>query len=598
IDLRCDDTPASDISNNASNSDELNNAPNSDVSDNAFSELSENVCQETKTQCSTSPICIETKSFDDKEIEFLDRVHKEQIGNEIRERNRKKKLQNQGSTQNTSPSSDIQNEVNPVIDQAQNTGIKIPYNKRVEQDLRHDLSVFIKENNNKVSEVFDIQIPEFSLEVIVTGSSKITAQNIADLFIIAMKVRQKEILCWYCYYKAYEDRVEDIKRINKIDDQSARTLIYNEIKALLPDITDVNLRQRTFRAKKIYTLLMGIGVEKVQVITCSASAISSLTDNQIQDIIDCFPKNFISIDDSSVKCKKMIGVTNCNAHVTEQTLPETETMANKTLTPKYLEWEAKLTELPSILTDKIRSRFCKRYKKRTGLDPWINSETPESPQIEKTDNHLSRDCIIKISKFPEEKGVIIEAVHKRFPFLSYTKSNAWYRDVFKYTDPEAKCPICNEVHTHLGIWGDWSCLGKDDHYFLNCPFRIDQKKVIIAVQSLPESVSNKPRETEPRSPTHPNKNHLYQYAIEHGIDPKKFSVITEAEKKRWSMGYFRGDLERDIRFYRGGIKRNEDTRKYHKFLTDRDRLVGEELLRCDIQKSGLSTAWLDDLMKE
>ncbi|CAG8655829.1 3251_t:CDS:1, partial [Ambispora gerdemannii] len=154
----------------------------------------------------------------------------------------------------------------------------------------------------------------------------------------------------------------------------------------------------------------------------------------------------------------------------------------------------------------------------------------------------------------------------------------------------AKCPVCKKVHTHRDIWGNWSCLGKDDHYFLNCPFRIDQKKVIIAIQNLPESVSNKPRETEPCSPTHPNKNHLYQYAIEHGIDPERFSVITEAEKKRWSMGCFRGDLERDIRFYCGGIKRNEDTRKYHKFLTDQNRLVGEELSRCGILKSGLSNA--------
>ena len=45
-------------------------------------------------------------------------------------------------------------------------------------------------------------------------------------------------------------------------------------------------------------------------------------------------------------------------------------------------------------------------------------------------------------------------------------------------------------------------------------------------------------------------------------------------------------------------KRNEDTRKYHKFLTDRDRLVGEELLRQGILKSGLSTEWLDNLMEE
>ncbi|CAG8594844.1 2719_t:CDS:2, partial [Paraglomus occultum] len=267
-------------------------------------------------------------------LEFVEKIHKENVSNEIRKRNRKKKLQIQGSVQSTSSSSDMQNEVNPVIDthehkttklesistdQAQNTGIKIPYNKRIEQNLRHDLSVFIKENNNKVSEAFDIQIPEFSLEVIVTGSSKITAQNIADLFIIAMKIRQKEILCWYCYYKAYENRVENIKCINKIDDQSARTLVYNEIKALLPDISDVNLRQRTFRAKKIHTLLMGIGMEKIQAIACSASAISSLTDNQIQDIINCFPKNS-SADVSSAKRQKMISVTNRNAHETEQTL--------------------------------------------------------------------------------------------------------------------------------------------------------------------------------------------------------------------------------------------------------------------------------------
>ncbi|CAH1769536.1 4871_t:CDS:1, partial [Entrophospora sp. SA101] len=46
------------------------------------------------------------------------------------------------------------------------------------------------------------------------------------------------------------------------------------------------------------------------------------------------------------------------------------------------------------------------------------------------------------------------------------------------------------------------------------------------------------------------------------------------------------------------IERKEDPRKYHKFLTDRDRLIGEELLRRGILESRLSTAWLDDLMKE
>ncbi|RIB17561.1 hypothetical protein C2G38_1419175 [Gigaspora rosea] len=263
-------------------------------------------------------------------LEFVETIHKENISNEIRERIRKKKLQSQGSMQSTSSSSDIQNnELNPVIDtrehkttqsesiptdQAQNTEIKIPYNKKIEQDLRDDLSVFKANNDNRINNVFDVQIPEFSLEAIITGPTKVTAQNIADLFILAIKVRQKEILCWYCYYKAYEDRIDEIKHINKIDDQTARTLVYNEIKTLLPDITNVNLRQKTFRAKKIYILLTGVGVEKVRAITSSASAISSLTDNQIQDIINCFPKKSISID---VKYQEKIGVTNCNAHVTE-----------------------------------------------------------------------------------------------------------------------------------------------------------------------------------------------------------------------------------------------------------------------------------------
>ncbi|CAG8578959.1 8023_t:CDS:2 [Diversispora eburnea] len=493
-------------------------------------------------------------------------------------------------------SSDIQNEVNSVIDhkitlsesiltnQAKNTEIKIPYNKRVEQDLRHDLSVFIKENNNKVSEVFDIKIPEFSLEVIITGSSKITAQNIADLFVIVMKVRQKEILYWYCYYKTYEDRTEDIKRVNKIDNQLARTLIYNEIKALLPDITNVNLRQRTFRAKKIYTLLVGIGIEKIQAITCSASAISSLTDNQIQDIIICFPKKFISIDDSSVKYQKMISITNCNAHVTEQTLSETEVSITTTSSSSQISnlkdivnKNDEFSEIVNVFDDFSDSnfdssedneededissailcsansfhlflRFCKRYKKKTELDLWLNFETFQIE--ENTDNYMSYDCIIKISKFSDEKDIIIEAVHKHFPFLTYINSNAWYRDVFKYTDSEAKCPICKEVYTRYCIWDDWSCLGKDDYYYLNCSFRIDQKKVIIAKQNLLE---------------------------------------IQAEKKRWDRECFREDLKRDIQFHRSGIERKEDSRKYCKFLTNWERLVGEELLCRSILESGLST---------
>ncbi|RIA83578.1 hypothetical protein C1645_833595 [Glomus cerebriforme] len=118
--------------------------------------------------------------------------------------------------------------------------------------------------------VFNIQISEFSLEAILIGSSNIIAQTIVDLFNIAMKVRQKKILCWYYYYKVYENRIRDVKSMNKIDDQLARTLVYSEIKSLLPNITDVNLCKITSGAKKVYILFEGIEIDKIQAITYSA----------------------------------------------------------------------------------------------------------------------------------------------------------------------------------------------------------------------------------------------------------------------------------------------------------------------------------------
>ena len=66
---------------------------------------------------------------------------------------------------------------------------------------------------------------------------------------------------------------------------------------------------------------------------------------------------------------------------------------------------------------------------------------------------------------------------------------------------------------------------------------------------------------------------LFRYVIEHGIDPKKFSIVTEAEKNKWAVGSLRNDLENDIVVqWRKMILEN-----IIDFLIDRDRLIGEEL---------------------
>src|SRR3954451_23067047 len=98
------------------------------------------------------------------------------------------------------------------------------------------------------------------------------------------------------------------------------------------------------------------------------------------------------------------------------------TESDKILTAEYLDWYAKLTGLPSILTDKIRSKLYKRYKKETGNEPWQLSEVHESEVI-----NLMPES--KVSSFPEQceekwpitfevrpdPELIIKSILKHFP---------------------------------------------------------------------------------------------------------------------------------------------------------------------------------------
>jgi hypothetical protein len=78
-------------------------------------------------------------------------------------------------------------------------------------------------------------------------------------------------------------------------------------------------------------------------------------------------------------------------------------------------------------------------------------------------------------QFPEDQNDIREAVHKRFPFLSWTKSITWHQDAFKYTDPKANCPAYKSVHAHL-VYGEIGLTGINN-------FSCMSLGVIIATQS-------------------------------------------------------------------------------------------------------------------
>ena len=81
---------------------------------------------------------------------------------------------------------------------------------------------------------------------------------------------------------------------------------------------------------------------------------------------------------------------------------------DKILTSEYLDWHAKLSGLPSVLTDKIRSSLYKKYKKETGHEPWQLSEAHASEAglliNSKPENKVS---YLSFSEQCEEKGPII-----------------------------------------------------------------------------------------------------------------------------------------------------------------------------------------------
>ena len=91
------------------------------------------------------------------------------------------------------------------------------------------------------------------------------------------------------------------------------------------------------------------------------------------------------------------------------------TESDKILTPEYLDWHAKLSGLPSVLTDKIRSNLYKRYKKETGNEPWQLSEAVTSIS-EKPQASDSKHITFETKPDPE---LIIKSVLEHFTYLKF-----------------------------------------------------------------------------------------------------------------------------------------------------------------------------------
>ena len=130
------------------------------------------------------------------------------------------------------------------------------------------------------------------------------------------------------------------------------------------------------------------------------------------------------------------------------------TESDKILTAEYLDWHTKLIGLPSILTDKIRSKLYKRYKKQTGNKLWQLTEVHESEVI----NSKPEKGPITFEARPDPE-LIIKSVLEHFPYLKFGNS---FRGIDNYDFSSSQpwsspCPICDGKHGNYGLHGSWYC---------------------------------------------------------------------------------------------------------------------------------------------
>ena len=92
--------------------------------------------------------------------------------------------------------------------------------------------------------------------------------------------------------------------------------------------------------------------------------------------------------------------------------------SDKVLTPEYLDWHAKLSGLPSVLTDKIRSKLYKTYKKETGNEPW---QLPKAVINMSAEPQASDFKPITFEAKPDPE-LIIKSILEHFSYLKFGNS--------------------------------------------------------------------------------------------------------------------------------------------------------------------------------
>ncbi|POG75359.1 hypothetical protein GLOIN_2v1565934 [Rhizophagus irregularis DAOM 181602=DAOM 197198] len=239
---------------------------------------------------------VDTSLPEDKETDaFLDEKYKKKVSNEIRQKNREKKLcfSTFGQTQEslpTHPEEKMSQVLNSVTQPCNSTSSEEKICSELDSKCKKGKKPSIEQNH--VTEISETLCPGkvTSDKSSIDEASQYLAQLCDKAFDAedkANRANQEEIL--YC-------------NGGKFDEKKARGLLYDSItKQLnllrkqrsqetglqLRGVSQNSLRKKTQRAKKVYKFIEQVGLDKIKYIkSYSATSISELTNEQIQDVIN------------------------------------------------------------------------------------------------------------------------------------------------------------------------------------------------------------------------------------------------------------------------------------------------------------------------
>jgi hypothetical protein len=251
--------------------------------------LPEEPIPEVLPEISASNNNADIKPSEDKKMDsFLDEVYKKKVSNEIRQRNREKKLLCESSTKDLSvskgPASSVDKESRS-------------HKKKEAENIMQDVFDFTIDGSKK-NHMTEISLTgceenncqeKIEFRCLAELSCSDVLQNINCLYENActaenerVKANQAEILCWRNFIIGLDNSIDEIMIKEKVGMKKAKGLIYDFILAHNPDTKRRTLYQRISRARKVYEFTEKIGIDKIKYIkTYGANSIAELSDSQI-----------------------------------------------------------------------------------------------------------------------------------------------------------------------------------------------------------------------------------------------------------------------------------------------------------------------------